>query len=110
MLGKKIEWLDRSNCADSVLTMLSGYTIEWVRTPWLYESPLKAGMYLRQFELADDPTQKCYLRELFVQGFDLNVVYRGPQKQSPCVSADRAVLIAPFSDDPATVDHHMEDA
>lgn len=84
--------------------MLSGYTIEWVRTPWLYESPEKAGVYLRQFVLADDPTQRCYLRELFVQGFDLHVIYRGPQEQSPCVSADRAVLIAAYSDDPAMTD------
>ena len=98
LLGNKIEWVDGSAMEDRLKDWIFNCSIEWVKTPWLYETPMKEGLFIREFRQADDPTQKCYIRELFVKGFNLDTVYRGGHVDSPCVDAGRSLVVMPFGD------------
>ena len=98
LLGANTRWRDlEGNHIEYVKNTLQECSITYTKSDWLYETHKdKSSILVREFRREDDPTQKCYIQELYVKGFCLHTIYLKDSKQSPCVDGSRTLIVMPY--------------
>ena len=96
LLGSHVTWRDMAAHADFLENCILNCNTAYTKTPWLYEiTKDKKTLLIREFRRDDDPSQKCYIQEIYVKGFCLDTVYREDKPDGPCV-AYNSLIVMPF--------------